>query len=333
MITLEQWRNSNKFTRSEQQLLNIPINRNNYSCVNYGYYEIEMLNYLSFYGFGLNKCCRIKVTDCATSFIKLLFDKYTNDDTLIITTRYEHPNVNSILATKKHVLFVDFNNDNFNNIAFQKQMHEYDKIFIYISGTQISNGSVVSDYCIDKLITSIGDKNIIKVLDDVQGMFMIPRDYNKYDYIIGTAHSLVPFYDMGILIDNCLSDISSYDGTIWLKGYLDRLKIVMSRVDVMNQFYDICKQQFQDLFKKYNITYFDNHCRHIFAFNLGKFSFSDKMGELLFNNRIFLHHPIQYNIENSGSSIKIRAQEFLRFDYCIDKGIKYLEMLLKQVNF
>jgi hypothetical protein len=38
------------------------------------------------------------------------------------------------------------------------------------------------------------------MIDDVHGMFLIPRDYSIFDYILYTAHSLIPNYEMGFLI-------------------------------------------------------------------------------------------------------------------------------------
>jgi len=40
----------------------------------------------------------------------------------------------------------------------------------------------------------------ICVLDDVQEMFIINRDYSQFDYIVGTIHAIIPRYDTGILI-------------------------------------------------------------------------------------------------------------------------------------
>jgi len=31
-------------------------------------------------------------------------------------------------------------------------------------------------------------------------MFILPRDYEKYDYVIGTAHALIPGFNLGIVL-------------------------------------------------------------------------------------------------------------------------------------
>lgn len=329
MENFKQWRSNFDFDNSEIELLNTP--RKDSKNINYSYWQNKFLYTLISCKFSICDNCQLKISDCATNLIEDLFEYYTNDDTLIITTEYEHPNVNKILDRKCNVFYVDMFDLGKTYEQLRKLVTEFTDIFIYISGTQISTGRVIPDIAFKNLKSSFTDKHkVVCVLDDVQGMFMIPRDYTIFDYVIGTAHSLVPYYDMGICLCNNDKFQLGYHNSGWVKGYLDRLDIVLSRRSLLNQFYDVCRHHFKYLFESYGITYFDNKCDHIFAFNLGNISFTDEMGKVLFDKRIFLHHPIAIKSMPNSSSIKIRAQEFMRFNESIDKGIGYLEMLIKQ---
>lgn len=330
MENFKQWRSNFDFSNSELDLLNTPredVGRN----INFSYWQNKFLYTLIASKFIISDECQLKISECATNLINELFETYTDNDTLIITTEYEHPNVNKILDTKNNVFYVDMFDLGKTYEELRKELEKFNKVFIYISGTQISTGRVIPDLTFKNLKSIFrSDHKVVFVLDDVQGMFMVPRDYTLFTYIIGTAHSLVPYYDMGICLCNCQDYQIGYTNSDWVKGYLDRLDIVLSRRSLLNQFYDVCQHHFKNLFESYGITYFSNKCDHIFAFNLGNISFSDEMGKVLFDKRIFLHHPIAIKSMPNSSSIKIRAQEFMRFNESIDKGIGYLEMLIKE---
>ena len=321
-----EWRNQFDFTKDEIDLLNTP-REDSFVQDSNNYWSDYFFDILRENQFRINRNSKLYTSDCATDLINQLFDKYTQDDTLIITTGYEHPNVNKILQNKKNVLYINiFDIDYY--FMLQKS-NEFKKIFIYISGTQISTGNFIVDKYFRKLRTIFSNNEVITVLDDVQGMFILDRDYTLYDYIIGTAHSLCPYYDSGFLIQNRLDFNFGDTNSLWLEGYLQRLKIILSRKHLLKQFFNVCYDHFNCLFKQYGIKVYDKYVYgNIFAFNLGNVSFSDNEGKSLFNKRIFLHTPIDITNKHSGSSIKIRAQEFMRFSECIDKGVPYLELLL-----
>lgn len=274
------------------------------------------------------------LSQCATNLIKGLFDNLYDDKTIVISTMQEHVNVLNILKDK-NVHYVDFEINTYSEII--NDCCNIDdiinkKIIIYISGTQVKTGTIIQNIFFCNLLENLhirGCTNIITVLDDVQGMFILDRDYTLYDYIIGTAHSLCPYYDSGFLIQNRLDFNFGDTNSLWLEGYLQRLKIILSRKHLLKQFFNVCYDHFNCLFKQYGIKVYDKYVYgNIFAFNLGNVSFSDNEGKSLFNKRIFLHTPIDITNKHSGSSIKIRAQEFMRFSECIDKGVPYLELLL-----
>lgn len=108
------------------------------------------------------------------------------------------------------------------------------------------------------------------------------------------------------------------------------MKIILPRKKILKQFFNICYNYFNCFFKQHGIEIYSEHTYgNIFAFKLGNITFNDNEGKSLFDKRIFLHTPIDITNKNSGSSIKIRAQEFMRFSDCINKGIPYLELLIK----
>ncbi len=330
-MNLIEWKNQFNFTKDEIDLLNTPRDENVFIKDDKWYWSNYFLDILKENQFHIKNDARLHTSECATNLINQLFDIYTeNDDVLIVTTGYEHPNVNKILQNKKNVLYIDIFNIDLLYESILQSSKKFDKIFIYISGTQISTGYFVDDIYFKKLKMIFSKNKVIMVLDDVQGMFLADRDYTIYDYIIGTAHSLCPYYDTGFLIQNTLDFNFNGGNSSWIEGYLKRLEIILLRKKILKQFFNVCCNHFNCFFKQYGIEIYNGHTYgNIFAFKLGNISFNDNEGKSLFDKRIFLHTPIDVTNKNSGSSIKIRAQEFMRFSDCINKGIPYLELLIK----
>lgn len=189
----------------------------------------------------------------ATSFINMLFNRYVDEDTLVISSDNEHPSVKNKLSECKNVLILShydiirrYNLDYIINASKQ-----YKKVFVYIIGTRNDTGEITpQNFFIDLKKEFI--KNSIEhtlVLDDVQGMFVVPRDYTIFDYVIGTGHAMITNFDLGILISNHY--IGGYKAYNWGKWYLERLDILLKRKDKMNMFSQVLEQYFsRDILKE-----------------------------------------------------------------------------------
>ncbi len=134
----------------------------------------------------------------ATDLIKQLFAKYVDDETLVLTTNSEHPKVQEILKKCKNVVKA-FDKETLQQFTVDKK---YKRVFIYMIGTMCATGHIVYDQEFESIIerAKASGKEVITVIDAVQELFLLYRDYNKFDYVIGTAHALIPEYNVGLLL-------------------------------------------------------------------------------------------------------------------------------------
>ncbi len=189
----------------------------------------------------------------ATILIDRLFDYYVGPDTLVISSRDEHPSVRRNLEKTKNkyllnrsVSLEDMYED-IQNIEEKLQTQKFSNIFIYIIGTRVDNGLSTPQevYEIIKKISLQYNKNIIMVIDAVQEVFMWNRDYSPFDYIIGTGHAYVKKYDLGIMITKKgLPEFGSKNHK-WGFGYLRRLHILFKRKDKLFMFNNVMQNYFK----------------------------------------------------------------------------------------
>ena len=176
---------------------------------------------------------------CATDLIKRLFKKYVDDDTLVLTTTCEHPNVLEILKKYKNVKYV-MEGQRLKDFKLTKQ---YKRIFVYMIGTICATGYIVLDQEFDLIINEAKQhsKEVITVIDAVQELFLLPRDYSRFDYIIGTAHALIKNYDTGILLSK-KSDIGKHLYTA--KPFTTILTNLLKRNVYLNEFHTLMRMEF-----------------------------------------------------------------------------------------
>ena len=125
-----EWRNQFDFTKDEIGLLNIP-REDSFVRDSNNYWSDYFFDILRENQFRINRNSKLYTSDCATDLINQLFDKYTQDnDTLIVTTGYEHPNVNKILLTKKNVIYINIFNIDY--CFMLQKSNEFKKIFILL---------------------------------------------------------------------------------------------------------------------------------------------------------------------------------------------------------
>ena len=90
-------------------------------------------------------------------------------------------------------------------------------------------------------ILSESNKQFVTVLDAVQELFLLPRDYSIYDYVVGTSHALIPNYDMGMLFGK---EELSYKAGNWLKDFNDCMEILLRNRDKLYQLNVVMRQHF-----------------------------------------------------------------------------------------
>ena len=179
--------------------------------------EDKLDNYYSIVNeiFNLMGDCNIKSMNYelllqkrATIHIQELFEKYVDDETLVIVSSFQHISAEREIVKCKNLFNLDEEND---DSSFKYKIDEaiteakkYKKVFVYVIGTEFESGRRHNNCVYKELHDKLKENSIenIMVLDAVQEMFLYPRDYSFYHYIIGTVHSLYYLFDTGLLFIN-----------------------------------------------------------------------------------------------------------------------------------
>lgn len=261
----------------------------------------------------------------ATTFIKKLFARHVDEDTLIITSNAEHPSVKNIINEYKNVLEINQYNDirAFNFHKIQQSIKQYKKVFVYIIGTQNATGEITPQEFFVELKNLFIKNNVqhILILDDVQGMFLVPRDYTLFDYVIGTAHAVCMGFDMGILISK--QRFPGIDAYNWGELYLKRLEIVTSRANKFNLFRALCIQYYSKYIKNLNKISRELVVPYIFYLRLKEFNISENSIALC--NKINL--LITKDTDGEGF-ISLRSHWFINDDSLLPKCLKIIDKAL-----
>lgn len=254
----------------------------------------------------------ITFENCCTDFIKQIFKDEVDENTFVISTQYEHPSVKEELKNCKNVLTLNYDNlfrkqDILSTII--KKAKNYKKVFVYIIGTQTFTGQITpQQFLVDLKETFIKNKIIHKIaLDDVHGMFMYPRDYSIFDYILYTAHAIIPNYNMGMLI----SKNGKYGKKSFNAGaeYIIILNELLQHKKELTYFKNIMTECFYDFLKYPCCNLFTYTVNHIFALALTNLEFEKTDFDILDEYGIVIPEHKAYE-----GFLRIRFQEFLLQD-------------------
>lgn len=333
------WNNLNPLTTSEKEILNFKL-CHDFNIINKVDYilpketSIENWNLLVSEYFNRMPDCNCSIYThhlsfevSATTFIDALFNKYVDNDTLVISTDSEHPNVKFRLNTCKNLITLSLHTDilSYNLNKLQNKIIKYKKVFVYIIGTRNNTGEITPQLFLKKLKEILIKNNIEYkfILDDVQGMFLVPRDYSLFDYVIGTAHAIVDGFDMGILISKTKE--FGKEAYNWGSRYLESLDIILKRKDKMFLFKQICIQYFN----KYNsiIPYFitDDNVPYIYYFKTNNIYISKELAKTLSKYNLLVS-DISFSCD---SFIQMRCHKFIKDETLLDKAILVIDYLLK----
>ena len=327
MDILNWWLNTDPLTDNERDLLfkERPIDKIFVSKEEYENLEDEYFKRMPFC--NIDSASRvITFSECATNFINYVFDTYIDDDTLVIYSNCEHPNVEARVKNCKNVLqlnhYMDIRPLNISKIVTEAK--KYKKVFVYIIGTQISNGEITPQEFFIKLKNSFIKNNIDHkfFLDDVHGMFFVPRDYSLFDFILFTAHAVIDGYDMGIFI----SKTGEFGEKVynWGKTYLEMLDVILKRKEKIFYFYEVMSEHFAKLLSTNDFQLLSRVSPHLFSMKvINKLPSPQRLYEKL--------HKIYIRLENDGENIKyilLRGAWFVKRPEFLEKGLKMLDDLL-----
>lgn len=240
MKLITNWLNSFDYSKNElEQLARVRIS-DDIIIDNFDEEKARTFSMIPFNSFKYN---HLTVDTCATNIINNLFDKYVDDDTLVITTGSEHHSVRNNLNKCKNVVNFVCRGEIRKDIDIINVIKPFKKVFIYMIALSVGDPHYLNNCIVEQLqnILSENNKQFVTVLDAVQELFLLPRDYSIYDYVIGTSHALIPNYDMGMLFGK---EELSYKAGNWLKDFNDCLKVLLRNRDKLYQLNVVMRQHF-----------------------------------------------------------------------------------------
>lgn len=324
---LEWWNSLDPFNETEIQFLE--EKRSTEPTKREGFEKVENVLFSKMPLFNNFQDYHISFDYCATNIIKKLFEQYVGDDTLVIYSNCEHDNVKTCVASCKNSLEIDHQRE-IRALDYSKilsAIKKYKKVFVYIIGTQISSGEITPQLFFIKLKELLTLNNIKHtiVLDDVHGMFIIPRDYSLFDHIINTAHALIEGFDLGMVISK--NKPFAIQATNWGIEYIQKLCIILNRLPKLNLFHHCMENYFTSYLARDYISLPNRTAPHIFALKTTGLTFSAQSHELLRNYTISLE-----GIDQHEAYIRFRAAQIMRNPEAFYKGLNYLQRLMQEMG-
>jgi hypothetical protein len=166
------------------------------------------------------------------------------------------------------------------------------------------------------------------ILDAVQEMFLQPRDYSIFDYIIGTGHAICWNYDLGFLIHKIGSEVQGYHDYKHLSEYLDILNVILNRKDKINIFTRCIHEAFYDLLARPEFSIIDDNAPQLCSIRCKNIPFTEEMKDIL--------DKYEIRIEAFGQEIqfiRFRGQMLIKDNTLLLKGVKLLRMYLKEMGY
>lgn len=274
----------------------------------------------------------LKFSECATDFIKKLFQTYVDDNTLVLSSSDEHDNVKECISNVKNKLILDYHNDvmKLNIRKIENELNKYKKVFVYIIGTQISTGEITPQEFFIQLKKRFEERHIehIIVLDDVHGMFLFPRDYRLFDFVLFTAHALVKGYDMGLLCCKRSLDFDyGYSMCNWAREYWIMLQLILERKDKLFMFKSVMENYFSDLIVTGNFMSLTRTSPHIFSMLVKNVHFPKLVCDKLNEYKI--------RIENTGEKtyVRFRAQHYIQKPELLIEGVEKFRVTIDELLY
>lgn len=211
----------------------------------------------------------------ATYVIDKLFEDNVDDDTLVLTTGSEHPSVTNNLAKCKNVVKVIALNylvcdiqALITKIITEKKIK---KVFIYMIALSMGDSMYQSNDVTMHIMHLLDAAKLpyVTVIDAVQEMFFLYRDYSMYDYVISTAHATVRLLNFGIMLSkNSVKQYKSFYDIEDIEQFLKAHSIYEKNMKQMLLFHSMMYQ----VFAKYiqsdrNISVCSNYTPLFFIIN------------------------------------------------------------------
>ena len=273
----------------------------------------------------------------ARTFINYLFDKYSDDETLLITSPMNHPCVVDNMNKFKNILQLHYHTtvlySNLNQVKQYLINKIYKRAFIYLIGTHQTTGEITPSIFFEQLRDYLLSQNIepIMVIDDVHGMYIIPRDYSIFDYVITTAHAIIRHFDMGMMFAKNEEKYGLQPAN-WVNEYDIKMYYILQRKDKILLFSQILYQEFLEYLRLPYIEYISNTAPHIFCFKIKcnpKLIYDEKTEKDYYNKEVELSSR---NESDSEFYIRLRAIQYIMFPELFEDAINMTKAILEKVK-
>ncbi len=128
----------------------------------------------------------LAVQQNGTTIITNIFEKQVDDNTLVISSMWQHPSVIINLSRCKNIQIIDLINFSINNFQYVIKNTKFEKVFLYFIGTIRCNGIIIQQIIFQNIIKILKkyNKKYKIMLDAVHELFLSNRDYTIFDYIV-----------------------------------------------------------------------------------------------------------------------------------------------------
>ena len=335
---IKQWYEENKFTEEERELIKkVDSYEQTTKGVTEEWFDREITTPL----FKFCPSSNITTDDytvrfdlCATNIIKQLSTHFDQEDTLIVTSNNEHINVQNAFSDAKNLYVINADEviHKFKTAELIAECKKWKNVFFYVIGTELSRGKIAPNPWFKHIRKELSGINLTICLDDVQGMYLVPRDYSLFDYVIGTAHSLITPFDLGICFQRksgVMFGEMYYDTAT---EYLEVLSMFIKKRYAIESFSAMMQQAFSTYMAQEHTFTFTQSSPHIFSIGFG-----DSFGKVFFVEsevgvfeRKYLMHIEGVRKDCKEHYIRFRGQEFLIHYNELVKGMKALEYIIKE---
>lgn len=325
---LNWWLNLDKLSEEETTIINIHNREDPDLENNDDYNELQDIFFKELLLFSniSSLTYKIELQPTASEIIEKLFETYVDDETLVICSRNEHETPAKCSKKCKNVCIID--TENFDINLYINEIKQYKKAFVYIIGTEISAGRITPQIVFDKLkeaFDSLDIKSTI-VCDDVHGMFMTPRDYRIFDYVIGTAHTLNKNFNMGFVVSKIDNPEFGFKASNWLGHYIKMLRVILKRRDKMIMFYKVLATVFEKYLIRKEFELIPYVTQNIYSMYMDKIPITKEKWQELEDLFIRIEGFDDDNCPRY--MVRIRSQQFITHPDYLFKGMNKLLKIL-----
>ena len=281
---------------------------------------------------------RVEIDKSGTALLEKIFVRYVKKDTFVISTIESHLSVqqcvNKVNPNNVYKIYTG-KKDHLSSSIYEEaweafQQSKCTNVLILLEGV-IPGFSWVMDNSVFLKFKQVFDNHSIPsllILDDCQGIFHIKRDYEIFDAILATAHTLEIGFDMGILFTKLPQKIG-YINKTGLKNFSNKLNIIVNHIDKANEFNSLLKEYFKSSQNEY-FSFPEGVSPQHFTMHLNNVnSIPAKLATDLCSNYLFI-----FNETNTSNSwFRIRYHEFIVQDpNKILAGLKKTKEIIKKLT-